>query len=70
MKTFKAGSLVTVRCYGGETATRRVVKDQGKRCVIVSNQRDYEKAVMAGRDPDGIGFPRQDIQAVESDRYK
>jgi hypothetical protein len=60
MEQLIAGSVVTVRCYGGEILTRRVVRD-AKRSIVVCTEGEYEDAVKEGRKPDGVGFPRSAV---------
>ena len=57
---FERGQLVTAKAFGGETLTRRVVTDLGRRVVICS-EAEYRDATDAGREPDGVGFPRADV---------
>jgi hypothetical protein len=54
------GQQVTVRLYGGETATRRVVAVKPD-VVVVCHEDEYQSAMSEGREPCGLGFPHQDI---------
>ena len=55
------GTVVKVRCYGGEILTRRVARDRG-RTVVVCNETEYQASVAGNREPGGIGFPRAAVQ--------
>ena len=39
---------------------QRVVADLG-RTVVVCNEKEYARAVAEGREPEGIGFPREAV---------
>jgi hypothetical protein len=52
-------------CYGGETISRIVVADKGRK-IVVSNEQDFHGAAQEHREPDGIGFPRKDVLPVKS----
>jgi hypothetical protein len=54
------GQLVTVKLYGGETAQRRVVEDKGS-VVVICAEEEYVSAKREGREPIGLGFPREDV---------
>ena len=56
------GQLVTVRLYGGKTAIRRVVADK-QRFVVVCAEEEFRRAQEQAREPEGIGFPLEDIVA-------
>lgn len=56
-----AGTVVKVRCYGGEILTRRVARDAG-RTVVICNEAEYLSAVQEKRTPSGIGFPRSAVE--------
>lgn len=58
------GQLVTVRLYGGTTAIRRVVADK-KKFVVVCAEEEFRLAEQEGREPEGIGFPLDDIVQAE-----
>ena len=62
MEQLPVGTLVKVRCYGGDILSRRVARDLGH-IVVVCNEAEYRKAGQKGRGPDGIGFPRSAVQA-------
>jgi hypothetical protein len=47
----------------GEIAQRRVVKDKGK-IVIICPEGEYNAAELEGREPEGAGFPRADVEIV------
>lgn len=54
------GQIVNAKLYGGATAARRVVLDKGD-VVVICSEAEYQAAEKEGREPSGIGFPRQDI---------
>ena len=58
---YEIGQVVNVQTYGGERVTRRVVADLG-RTVIVCIEEEFDKAARENRKPEGIGFPRKDVQ--------
>lgn len=58
------GDIVRVREYGGRVLTRRVVTNSGP-LVHVCNEEEYRRAVSEGREPDGIGFPRDCIGSLD-----
>jgi hypothetical protein len=58
------GELVTVRLYGGTTATRRVVAVKPK-VVVICAEEEYQQAKSEGREPEGLGFPLADIVSEE-----
>lgn len=58
------GQVVTVRLYGGATATRRVVAVKPK-VVVICAEEEYQQAKTEGREPEGLGFPLADIVSDE-----
>jgi hypothetical protein len=54
------GQMVTVELYGGELAQRRVIADRGK-VVVICAEEEYVSAKREGRDPEGVGFPRENV---------
>lgn len=54
------GKKVTVLLYGGNVAERRVVADKGN-VVVVCSDEEYWRAEREGREPEGVGFPREDV---------
>jgi len=54
------GQLVTVRLYGGATAQRRVVSVK-RDVVVICAEEEYQSALREGREPSGLGFPREDV---------
>jgi hypothetical protein len=54
------GQVVTALLYGGSEALRRVVADKGDVVVICSDE-EYNQAEREGREPSGVGFPREDV---------
>lgn len=60
MTQIAVGTEVKVQCYGGEILSRRVAKDCGK-TVVVCNEAEYVNAMKEGRNPDGVGFPRDAV---------
>ena len=59
----KAGDRVQVIEYGGRTLIRRVVVNRGE-SIVVCNEDEYNRAIEKGREPDGIGFPRQSVRPM------
>ena len=55
------GDKVMVTEYGGGKLIRRVVVDRG-RTVVICNEKEYATAQAEGREPDGIGFPREAVE--------
>jgi hypothetical protein len=60
---YTRGQLVVVKVYGGEVVERRVVIDRG-RSVVLCAEREYNTAQNEGQEPEGIGFPRNDVSAT------
>ncbi len=58
--TLHRGDKVKALLYGGKIAVRRVVRIKGN-VVVICAEEEYAAAMAEGRDPDGVGFPRQDI---------
>ena len=58
------GDFVRVTQYGGEKLTRRVVSDWGE-TVIVCNEKEYLAAHNDGREPQGVGFPREYVEEID-----
>ena len=56
----KTGEVVEVREYGGNKLVRRVVADRGA-TVVICNEAEYTTAPRQGREPQGIGFPRDSV---------
>jgi hypothetical protein len=54
------GQLVTVKLYGGKTATRRIVAVK-RDVVVICTEEEYRDAELQGREPSGLGFPYEDI---------
>jgi hypothetical protein len=65
------GKVVKVKLYGGEIAERRLIADKGDVVVICAEQ-EYLDAQNEGREPSGLGFPREDvlIDALERPQMK
>ena len=61
----KQGDRVRVTEYGGRKLTRRVVVDRGQ-SVVVCSEKEYSTAQAEGREPQGIGFPREAVEEVPS----
>lgn len=57
----KKGDLIIAHMYGGEKAQRRVVKDLGH-TVVICNESEYQRALVEDREPQGVGFPRTDVE--------
>jgi hypothetical protein len=60
----KQGQEVQVTEYGGRKIVRRVVVDRG-RSVVICNEKEYIAAQEEGREPKGIGFPREAVQELD-----
>ena len=60
MVSLVRGSKVKVREFGGGVIERRVVADKGAK-VVICNEKEYQAAKEQGREPEGIGFPRDAI---------
>ena len=54
------GQIVTVLLYGGATAHRRVVAEKPN-VIVVCAEEEYLEAEKEGREPSGVGFPREDV---------
>lgn len=54
------GQIVTVSLYGGKTAPRRVIAAKGN-VVVICSEDEFLKAEIEGRDPVGLGFPKEDV---------
>lgn len=54
------GDLVRVRLYGGEEVVRRFLAKR-KCSVVVCCEAEFQRSLKESRDPDGIGFPPEDI---------
>ncbi len=61
----KRGDMVQITEYGGRKLVRRVVADRGQ-SVVVCNEEEYSSARAKGREPEGIGFPREAVQPMNS----
>jgi hypothetical protein len=58
------GQKVQVTEYGGRKLVRLVVAEKGH-SIVVCNEVEYARAREEHRLPDGIGFPRESVQAIE-----
>ena len=56
----ESGDLVRVRLYGGEEVVRRFVV-QTESSVVICSEEEFQRSLEEGRNPDGIGFPPEDI---------
>jgi hypothetical protein len=63
IESHERGQIVRVRAYGGEILERRVVSDLG-RTVVICCEAEYKAATVAGREPEGVGFPRADVYPI------
>jgi hypothetical protein len=63
MRTFERGQQVKARAYDGEKLTRLVVADYG-RSVVVCTKQEFEAAEREAREPEGVGFPKDDVSAT------
>jgi len=68
-KHFEPGQVVAAMAYGGETVIGRVVRDLGQR-VVICCEAEYQAAVRDKREPDGVGFPRADVEQVSGQSRK
>jgi hypothetical protein len=59
------GTEVTVVAYGGERLRRRVWQDLGSG-VLLCSEREYQRALGVGDEPQYSGFPKEDVVAVHS----
>ncbi|MGA7339755.1 MAG: hypothetical protein WBE72_19475 [Terracidiphilus sp.] len=60
------GQVVTVKLFGGETAQRRVVAVK-ENVVVICAEEEYQTAKRQGREPEGLGFPWEDVlEALEA----
>jgi hypothetical protein len=57
------GDLVTVRAFGGELLQRRVVKELTN-VALVCSEKEYREAADEGREPDAIGFAKEDVKPL------
>lgn len=57
---FKKGDRVHALLYGGGMAERRVVAHKGN-VVVICSEEEYLAAEHEGREPEGVGFPAEDI---------
>lgn len=53
--------MTRVKAYGGEQLVRRVVAERNIR-IVVCCEAEYQAAIMEARDPDGIGFLKEDVR--------
>ena len=58
------GQKVTVLLYGGAEAERRVVAEKGNVIVVCSDE-EYKRAEREDREPEGVGFPREDVVGLD-----
>lgn len=58
------GQVVIVKLYGGETAQRRVVADRGD-VIAICAEEEYISAKREGREPKGLGFPRECVMEAD-----
>jgi hypothetical protein len=56
------GQVVTALLYGGGEALRRVIADKGD-VIVICSEEEYKQADREGREPSGVGFPREDVIA-------
>jgi hypothetical protein len=54
------GNVVKVKLWGGEIAERRLLLDKGS-VVVICSESEYREAEREGREPCGLGFPREDV---------
>jgi hypothetical protein len=55
------GETVRVTEYGGRQIDRRVVVCLDH-TVVVCNEEEYLRAIREQREPDGVGFPRENVR--------
>jgi hypothetical protein len=66
----ECGTVVRVMAYGGEQLVRRVVAERITR-IMVCNEAEYQAAIREGREPDGIGFLKEnDIEDSKRGRTR
>jgi hypothetical protein len=58
------GQLVTVVEFGGNVLDRAVIADRGTH-VVVCDPQEIHKAKSELREPEGIGFPRNDVLVTQ-----
>jgi hypothetical protein len=58
-----AGQLVTVKLYGGKTASRRLLAIKNN-VVVICAEEEYLAAKTEGREPEGLGFPSSDVMGL------
>lgn len=61
------GQQVIVKLYGGKTATRRVVAVK-RDVIVICSEQEYQMAEKEGREPSGLGFPREDVLELAASR--
>jgi hypothetical protein len=54
------GQIVKALLFGGGEAPRRVVADKGD-VIVLCSEAEYQFAITAKREPNGVGFPRVDV---------
>ena len=59
LKVFK-GQIVKALLFGGGEAPRRVVADKSD-VIVLCSEDEYQFALAAKREPNGVGFPRVDV---------
>jgi hypothetical protein len=57
------GDLIRVRLCGGEVVVRRFVTHK-KHLIVVCNEDEFRQSQKEGREPEGIGFPKEDILGI------
>lgn len=60
------GDWVTVIAFGGKQLERRVWAEYEEGCLLCTDI-EYRRAVQAGEDARGVGFPKEDITEVRRD---
>jgi hypothetical protein len=54
------GEKVMARLYGGAIVPRRVVAVK-ENVVVICTEEEYQQASEDGREPVGLGFPKEDV---------
>jgi hypothetical protein len=69
--TIKRGERVLVRVYGNKQIERITWEDTGIG-VLLTTEREYQKALQEGTEPVVVGFPKDDIISIleEATTYK
>ena len=61
------GMSVTVKAFQGELLRRRVWQDKGE-VVLLTYEKEYQRALREGDTAEAAGWPRGDIMEVHSEQ--